>query len=95
VGALAEFERALIAERSQAGMQAAKRRGEHLGRPLKLTREQVAHAARMVRDETETVSGMASLYGVDRVTLHRALKRAAAPDVRRSRDASLRPRQPR
>ena len=79
-----EFERALIAERSQAGMQAARRRGKHLGRPRKLTREQVAHAVRMVRDGTETVSGMAALYGVDRVTLHRALKRAAAsPPLRR------------
>src|SRR6266436_7384420 len=95
MGALAEFERALIAERSQAGMQAAKRRGKHLGRPHKLTREQVAHAAHMVRDGTETVSGMAALYGVDRVTLHRALKRAAAPDVRGCCDASLRPRRPR
>ena len=86
MGALAEFERALIAERSQAGMQAAKRRGQHLGRPRKLTWEQVAHAARMVQEGTETVSGMASLYGVDRVTLHRALKRGPAPDVlRRSR----------
>jgi DNA invertase Pin-like site-specific DNA recombinase len=86
MGALAEFERALIAERSQAGMQAAKLRGQHLGRPRKLTWEQVAHAARMVREGTETVSGMASLYGVDRVTLHRALKRGPAPDVlRRSR----------
>ena len=50
MGARAEFERALSAERSQAGMQAARRRGPHLGRPRKLTREQVAHAARMVRD---------------------------------------------
>ncbi len=84
MGALAECERALIAERSQAGMQAARRRGQHLGRPRKLTREQVAHAARMVRDGTETVSGMAALSGVDRVTLHRALKRAAAsPPLRR------------
>ena len=95
MGALAEFERALIAERSQAGMQAARRRGTHLGRPRKLTREQVAHAARMVRDGTETVSGMAALYGVDRVTLHRALTRAAAFDVRRGRGASFPPRPPR
>src|SRR6266571_3008368 len=95
MGALAEFERALIAKRSQAGMQAARRRGQHLGRPRKLTREQVAHAARMVQDGTETVSGMAALYGVDRVTLHRALKRAAAPDGMRDSGASLRPRPPR
>lgn len=92
MGALAEFERALIAERSQAGMQAARRRGKHLGRPRKLTREQVAHAAHMVQDGTETVSGMASLYGVDRVTLHRALKRATAPDVLHGSRVSGRPR---
>jgi len=95
MGALAEFERALIAERSQAGMQAARRRGKHLGRPRKLTREQVAHAARMVRDGTETISGMAALSGVDRVTLHRALKRAVASDVLRDRGASFPPRPPR
>jgi DNA invertase Pin-like site-specific DNA recombinase len=77
------------------GMQAARRRGQHLGRPRKLTREQVVHAARMVQDGTETVSGMAALYGVDRVTLHRALKRAAASDVRRDRGASFPPRPPR
>jgi transcriptional regulator of acetoin/glycerol metabolism len=58
----------------------AKRRGTHFGRPRKLTREQVAHAARMVREGTETVSGMAAMYGVDRVTLHRALKRTTIPD---------------
>jgi DNA invertase Pin-like site-specific DNA recombinase len=81
MGALAAFERALIAERSQAGMQAARRRGKYLGRPRKLTRAQVTHAARMVQDGTETVSGMAALYGVDRVTLHRALKRVAASAV--------------
>ena len=81
MGALAAFARALIAERSQAGMQAARRRGKYLGRPHKLTRVQVIHAARMVQDGTETVSGMAALYGVDRVTLHRALKRAAASAV--------------
>lgn len=74
-GALAEFERALISERSKAGMQAARKRGKHLGRPAKLNREQIDHAAKMVREERETVSGMAELLKVDRTTLHRALKR--------------------
>ena len=44
MGALAEFERALIAERTKAGMKAARRRGKHLGRPPKLKRPQVQHA---------------------------------------------------
>jgi DNA invertase Pin-like site-specific DNA recombinase len=75
VGALAEFERALISERSRAGMQAARKRGKHVGRPVKLNREQINHAAGMVKEGRETVSGMAELLKVDRTTLHRALKR--------------------
>ena len=69
MGALAEF------ERSKAGMQAARRRGKHLGRPHKLSREQINHAAQMIREGRETVSGMAGLLNVDRTTLYRALNR--------------------
>ncbi|ABB76099.1 site-specific recombinase, resolvase family (plasmid) [Nitrosospira multiformis ATCC 25196] len=74
MGALAEFERSLISERSKAGMQAARRRGKHVGRPGKLSQEQINHAAQMVREGRETVSGMAGLLNVDRGTLRRALK---------------------
>ncbi len=35
MGALAEFERSLISERTKAGMAAAKQRGKHIGRPRK------------------------------------------------------------
>jgi DNA invertase Pin-like site-specific DNA recombinase len=73
MGALAEFERSLISERSKAGMQAARRRGKHIGRPHKLSREQISHAAQMVQEGRETVSGMAGLLNVDRTTLYRAL----------------------
>jgi DNA invertase Pin-like site-specific DNA recombinase len=41
---MAEFEREMISERTVAGMQAAKRRGRHVGRPPKLTPHKVAHA---------------------------------------------------
>src|SRR6266480_5709381 len=37
---MAEFEREMISERTVAGMKAAKRRGQHLGRPPKLTEYQ-------------------------------------------------------
>jgi DNA invertase Pin-like site-specific DNA recombinase len=74
MASLAEFERSLISERSKAGMQAARRRGKHIGRPAKLSLEQINHAARMIDEEKETVSGMAELLKVDRTTLHRALK---------------------
>ena len=39
MGALAEFERSLIVERTKAEMDAAKRRGKHLGRPPVLSKE--------------------------------------------------------
>ena len=74
MGALAEFERALIQERTVAGLQAARRRGKRLGRPPALSPEQVAHAKREIDAERETVGGMASILGVDRNTLSRALK---------------------
>jgi DNA invertase Pin-like site-specific DNA recombinase len=75
MGALAEFERSLISERSKAGMQAARRQGKHIGRPHKLNREQIAHARRMIREGQETISSMAGLLSVDRTTLYRALSR--------------------
>jgi DNA invertase Pin-like site-specific DNA recombinase len=43
-GALAEFEKALIAERTKAGLAAAKRRGVKVGRKQELTAAQVGHA---------------------------------------------------
>lgn len=73
MGALAELERALIQERTVAGVQAARRRGKRLGRPPALSPEQVAHAKRETEANRETVDGMASILGVDRNTLARSL----------------------
>ena len=77
-GALAQFERRLNAERSRAGIEAARRRGKHLGRPPDLTPDKIAHARQMIDGEEQSVSGMAKLLGVHRVTLHKALRKAAA-----------------
>ncbi|MGI4796754.1 MAG: recombinase family protein [Janthinobacterium lividum] len=44
MGALAELERALIVERTRAGMASARARGRHLGRPIKLTGAQLRKA---------------------------------------------------
>ena len=73
MGALAEFERDLIRERTKAGMKAAKRRGKRVGRPPVLTNEQIAHAQKVIKSGDETISGMASVLGVGRNTLSRAL----------------------
>jgi DNA invertase Pin-like site-specific DNA recombinase len=77
MGALAQFERRLNAERSRAGIEAARRRGKHLGRPADLTPEKIRHARQMIESEEQSVSSMAKLLGVHRVTLHKALKRTA------------------
>ena len=76
MGALADFERTLISERTTAGMAAARRRGKHIGRPAALSREQVAHAKRAISGG-ETLSGMASVLGVHRNTLKRAISNTA------------------
>jgi DNA invertase Pin-like site-specific DNA recombinase len=73
MGALAEFERSLIGERTKAGMKAAKRRGKHLGRPSMLTRQQVQHAKELINSGKESRGAVAELFGVDVKTLRRAL----------------------
>ncbi|MEC4678960.1 MAG: recombinase family protein [Nitrospirota bacterium] len=70
---LAEFERDLIRERTIAGMEAAKQRGKKIGRPQALTGEQIIFARRTVRSGKETIGGMASVLGVHRNTLRRAI----------------------
>lgn len=76
MGALAEFERNLIVERTQAGLQAAKRRGRKLGRPAKLTAAQITHA-RALLTSGEDGRTVAKSFGVARSTLYAALMAVA------------------
>lgn len=78
MGALAEFERSLIVERTQAGLQAAKRRGRKLGRPGKLTPAQITHA-RALLASGENGRSVARSFGVARSTLYAAIKIADVP----------------
>ncbi len=73
MAALAEFERALIVERTQAGLAAAKARGAKLGRRRKLTPKQITHG-RALLDAGETGRSVAQSLGVSRATLYRALE---------------------
>jgi len=74
MGALSQFERDLIAERTRAGLDAARARGATLGRPRKLTGQQIAHARSQLATGEQTVRSMARILRVDRKTLERALK---------------------
>ncbi|RIR09490.1 recombinase family protein [Mycobacteroides abscessus] len=71
-GALAEFERSLIIERTQAGVAAARLRGARIGRPTAMTSGQVEQAKTLV-GAGHRVSEVARTLGVGRSTLYRAL----------------------
>ncbi|MBA2671254.1 MAG: recombinase family protein [Gemmatimonadetes bacterium] len=73
-GALAEFERDLIQERTHAGIAAARARGRVGGRPRKLTPNQVALARRLYGDGETDIATICQTLGISRATLYRALK---------------------
>jgi DNA invertase Pin-like site-specific DNA recombinase len=76
MAALAEMERDLIRERTNAGLAAARARGRNGGRPAKITERQLEHAKRLLADRTTTMTEVAASLNVDRSTLYRALDRA-------------------
>lgn len=70
--AFAHFERALIVERTKEGLRAARKRGQHLGRPFRLSRQQVEHA-RSLMDAGKTAYEVGDLLGVSRSTVYRSI----------------------
>jgi DNA invertase Pin-like site-specific DNA recombinase len=75
-GALAEFERQLIRERTCAGLEAARARGRKGGRPRKLSAEQIEVARSMYNSKRHSLATIAKTVGVSRSTVYRALKAA-------------------
>lgn len=75
-GALAEFERDLIIDRTKAGLAAARERGSKSGRKPRLSPQQVALIRDMHDKGTHTVTEIAAMVGgVSRATVYRALAR--------------------
>jgi DNA invertase Pin-like site-specific DNA recombinase len=72
MGSLAEFERALIAERTRAGLAAARMRGVRIGRRKAMSADQVRHA-RALLEAGERPTDIARTLQVGRSTLYRAL----------------------
>lgn len=69
--ALAEFERGLIRERTQAGLASARARGRVGGRKPKLDDQQVREIKALLRDPDIQVADVARRYGVSRTTLYK------------------------
>jgi DNA invertase Pin-like site-specific DNA recombinase len=72
VGAMAEFERSLIKDRTRTGLEAARAQGRTGGRPTVMDADKLA-AAQARRAKGESVMAIAKALGVSRATLCRAL----------------------
>ena len=73
-GAFAEFERSLIIERTNAGLTAAKARGQRLGRRPVVTPDKLAAARELIAAPNGSVTKAARALGVSRTALYEALK---------------------
>lgn len=81
MGALAEFERDLIRERTNAGLAAARARGNVGGRPRTLkSSAKVALARHMFASKSHSIPEMCSTLGISRATLYRYIKEANPPE---------------
>ena len=76
IAAVAEFERDLLIERTQAGLSRAKAQGKTLGRPQSLSAAQQTEIL-AARKGGASLGVLATKYGVSRAAIQRVEKRAA------------------
>src|SRR5450830_828242 len=77
LAALAEMERDMLVERTQAGLARAKAEGKTLGRPVSTTDEQRSAIARQ-HQAGESISALARAFGISRASVLRIVKPAAS-----------------
>jgi DNA invertase Pin-like site-specific DNA recombinase len=70
-GALAEFEREIIRERTNAGLSAARSRGKLGGRPKALTLKQVQMLRNLASDPENSIDDICKTLGIGRTTYYR------------------------
>lgn len=75
VGAFAEFERSVMIERTKSGLEAARRRGVHVGRPRSSVDPELV---RVLRSRGRTLEQIATELRVGKGTVHRLLSELAA-----------------
>lgn len=73
-GALAEFERNLIKERTQAGLQAARARGRKGGRPKSLNKDKQAVTVKLYVEKKHTVNQICQIMGISKPTLYKYIE---------------------
>ena len=70
-GALSEFERNLIKERTRAGLEAARARGRQGGRPEKLSAEQKELVKTLYSNKKHSIGAICKMVGVGKTTLYK------------------------
>lgn len=78
--ALAEFERDIIRERTQAGLAAARVRGRNGGRPKGLDEKKRAMAIALYADRSRPVQEICDALKISRATFYRYVGAAAQPE---------------
>jgi DNA invertase Pin-like site-specific DNA recombinase len=73
-GALAEFEREIIRERTQAGLLAARARGKKGGRPKVLRDRRVSIAQALYNEPQNSIAEICRTLKISRATLYRSIK---------------------
>ncbi len=77
-GALAEFERNLIRERTHAGLAAARARGRKGGRPMALDDDKRALAVRLYHENSLPIARICTMLGISKPTLYAYVRAAEA-----------------
>ncbi len=73
LGAISEFERELIRERTRAGLVEAKRQGKVGGRPAKLGAKEKVEAKAMLATGAFSAQSVAQKFGISKATLYRSI----------------------
>jgi DNA invertase Pin-like site-specific DNA recombinase len=81
-GALAEFERNLIRERTRAGLSAARARGRKGGRPKALDPNKRQLAIRLYHERQHSIDELCRMMGISKPTLYSYLAEAEANVIR-------------
>lgn len=80
-GALAEFERNLVRERTKAGLSAARARGRLGGRPKALDPNKRKLAVKLYRDRQHSIDEICQMMGISKPTLYKYVDEAEAGSV--------------
>jgi len=75
-GALAEFERNLIRERTNAGLSAARARGRKGGRPMFLDSQKREVAIQLYNEKKHTIKEICQIMGISKPTLYSYINKA-------------------